>query len=158
LPGHDPLACTDYLANVEIDGLAPERRLIVRGLCLDIEDRLWLRYAWQPGLTESMGEDSGVSLNVEYYADVRLSSEDYVCSYSVEGGPSSDGEIGYERPPKQARRIWFDFAASADPEAKGEVTRVTFDLHTGQVAVEKALGKGDPLPVRLTGSRQVRQP
>ena len=138
LPGHDPLDCTDYLANVEIDGLAPGRRLLVRGICLDIEDRLWLMYAWRPGLTESMGEDSGVSLNVEYDADVRPRSLDYVGSYSTDGGPSSDGEIGYERAPEQARRVWFDFAASDDPAAEHEVTRVTFDLPTGQVAVEKA--------------------
>src|SRR6266568_8829357 len=68
LPGHDPLRCTDYPAGVEIGGLAPERRLIVRGICLDENGRLWLMYTWVPGLTEPMNGESGVALNVEYGA------------------------------------------------------------------------------------------
>lgn len=133
LPGHDPLGCTDYLAGIEIAGLAPTRRLRVRGICLDVEDRLWLMYTWLPGLTAPMGEDSGVELNVEYGADVLPASLDYTGSYGTEGGPSSDGEIGFDRPPGEARRVWFDFSATGDPEGELEVTRLTFDLATGHV-------------------------
>jgi hypothetical protein len=34
------------------------------------EDRLWLCYAWVPGITAPTGEESGVCLNVKYGADV----------------------------------------------------------------------------------------
>jgi hypothetical protein len=43
--------------------VADGHRLIVRGICLDIEDRLWLFYEWAPGLTEPMGEESGIALS-----------------------------------------------------------------------------------------------
>lgn len=42
--------------------LAPGHRLLVRGVCLDGE-RFSLYYAWTPGLSEAMGEDSGIWLS-----------------------------------------------------------------------------------------------
>jgi hypothetical protein len=136
LPGHDPLSGADYLIGLGIDGLADGRRLIVHGICLDIEDRLWLSYAWAPGITAPMGEESGVALNVEYGADVLPADLSCAGSYSTDGGASSEGEIGYARPPHDARHVWFDFSAADDPEGEHRVTRLTVDLITGQVATE----------------------
>lgn len=135
LPGHDPLACTDYLIGVELGGLADGRALIVRGICLDQNGRLWFMYTWVPGLTEPMDGESGTALNVEYGADVLPASLDYAGSYACDGGASSDGEIGYMRPPDRARHVWFDFSASDDPECDHLVARLTVDLVTRQVTV-----------------------
>jgi hypothetical protein len=62
-------------------------------LCLDRPRRLWLHYAWVPGITRAHGEDSGVWLNVEYGADAPASTN-YEGSYDTSGGPRSEGEIG----------------------------------------------------------------
>lgn len=133
MPGHDPRECTDYRADLDIGELAPGHRLIMRGICLG-SGRLWLHYARVPGITQAQGEDSGVWLNVEYGADVPAST-DYEGSYDTSGGLSSEGEIGYERPPAQARRVWFDFSATSDDEHR--VVRVMVDLATGQLLTEK---------------------
>jgi hypothetical protein len=45
----------------------------MRGLCLDRSRRLWLHYAWVPGITKAQGEDSGAWLNLRYGADVSAS-------------------------------------------------------------------------------------
>jgi hypothetical protein len=135
-PGHDEATgrCTDYIVGADIGELAPGRKLLVRGVCLD-GDRLWLYYAWTPGLTELMGEDSGVWLNAEYGADVM--SEDFASdgSYSTGGGEFSEGEISYARPPASARRVWFDFYATTDDDHRA--CRVTIDLVTRRVQVER---------------------
>jgi hypothetical protein len=135
-PGHDPAnrACTDYVVAADIGELAPRHRLLVRGVCL-YGDRLWLYFAWTAGLTEPMGEDSGVWLNAEYGADVM--SEDFVSagSYSTGGGEFSEGEIGYARPPASARRVWFDFYATTNDDHRA--CQVTIDLATGRVRVDR---------------------
>jgi hypothetical protein len=137
LPNHESLPvhrhCTDYLVGLDIGELAPGHRLHVRGICLD-GDRLWLYYAWLPGLTESMGGDSGVWLNVEYHADVMPETLDCAGAYETSGGPSTEGEIGYDRPPQEARRVWFDFCATSDEAAEHPI-RLTIDLLTGKVLI-----------------------
>ena len=136
-PGHDPdtSGCTDYPVAADIGELAPGHRLLVRGVCVDINERLWLYYAWTPGLTEPMGEDSGVWLAVEYGADVLPQDLDYVGSYGTDGGESSEGEISYARPPASARRVWFDFYTTTDEDHGA--CRVTIDLATRRVQVER---------------------
>ena len=135
-PGHDlaTSGCTDYVVGVDIGELAPGHRLVVRGVCLDGE-RLWVYYAWTPGLTENMGEDSGIWLNVEYDADVLPEDLAYVGAYSTCGGEFSEGEIGYARPPVSARHVWFDFYATTDDDHRA--CRVTIDLATRRVQVER---------------------
>jgi hypothetical protein len=135
-PGHDPdtSGCSDYPVGADIGELAPGHRLLVRGVCLD-RGRLWLYYAWTPGLTEPMGEDSGVWLNVEYDADVLPRDLSYVGSYGTDGGEFSEGEISYDRPPECARRVWFDFYATTDDAHR--VCRVTIDLATRRAQVER---------------------
>lgn len=135
LPGHDPLACTGYLIGAEIGGLADGRALIARGICLDQNDRLWLMHTWVPGLTEPTGGEPGIALNVEYGADALPASLDYTGSCACDGGASSDGEIGFMRPPDRARHAWLDFSASDDPECDHLVARLTVDLITRQVTV-----------------------
>jgi hypothetical protein len=73
-------------------------------------------------------------LPVEYGADVPASTN-YTGSYDTRGGVSSEGEIGYDQPPQQARRLWFDFFATSDDEHR--VLRVTVDLATGQLLTKK---------------------
>jgi hypothetical protein len=51
------------------------------------------------------------------------------------GGLSSEGEIGYENLPPQARYVWFDFFTTSDDEHR--VIRVTVDLATGTVQTQK---------------------
>jgi len=99
LPGHDPRECTDHLAGLDIGELAPGHRLTMRGLCLDRSRRLWLNYAWVPGITQAQGEDSGIWLNVEYGADVPASTN-YEGSYDTSGGPRSEGD----HQPRETRR------------------------------------------------------
>ncbi len=142
-PGHDlaTTGCTDYAVGADIGELAPGHRFIVRGVCLDRE-RLWLYYAWTPGLTESMGGDSGVWFSVHYGADVAPDNLDYVGAYATSGGEFSEGEIGYfSRPPANAQRVWFDFYGT-DGDFLGatdddhRACRVTIDLATKRVQVE----------------------
>ena len=135
-PGHDPTAsgCTDYEVGENIGELAPGHRLVVRGVCLD-GDRLWLYYAWTPGLTEDMGEDSGVWLTVEHGADVLPEDLASAGAYSTGGGEFSEGEIGYARPPASARHVWFDFYATTDDSNRA--CRVTIDLATKRIQAEK---------------------
>ena len=85
-PGHDltTSGCTDYMVGADIGELAPGHRLLVRGVCVDGE-RLWLYYAWTPGLTEPMGEDSGIWLTVEYGADVLPKDLSCAGSYGTAG-------------------------------------------------------------------------
>ena len=134
LPGHDPRECTDYMVGLDIGELAPGHRLTMRGLCLDRSRRLWLHYAWVPGITQAQGEDSGVWVNVRYGADVSASTS-YEGSYDTSGGVSSEGEIGYENLAPQARHVWFDFFTTSDDEHR--VIRVTVDLATGAAQTQK---------------------
>lgn len=136
LPGHDPATsgCTDFVVGADIGELAPGHRLVVRGVCLDIDGRMWLHYAWTPGLTEPMGADSGIWLNVEYGADVLPCDLGEAGAYDTGGGEFSEGEIGYTRPPDDARRVWFDFYATADEDHRA--CRLTIDLATGRVQIE----------------------
>jgi hypothetical protein len=122
------------VAGLDIGELAPGHKLTMRGLCLDRSRRLWLHYTWIPGLSQPQGEDSGVWLNVAYGADVPAGTN---CegSYDTSGGPRSDGEIGYENLPPQARHVWFDFFTTSDDEHR--VIRVTVDLATGTVQTQK---------------------
>jgi hypothetical protein len=138
LPGHDENNCIDYPVNITLAALAPGHKLIVRGICIDIEDRLWLFYAWVPGISAPQGHESGVALNVEYGADVPPSDLDFVGSYSTDGGAASEGELGFSRPPRDARLIWFDFFAADDPEGDHKVNRLTLDLATGEAHVDDA--------------------
>jgi hypothetical protein len=135
-PGHDlaTSGCTDYVVGEDLGELAPGHRLVVRGVCLD-GARLWLYYAWMPGLTESMGEDSGVCLTVEYGADVLPEDLGAAGSYDTSGGEFSEGEIGYARPPASARRVWFDFYATTDEDHRAR--RLTIDLATRRVQIER---------------------
>ena len=133
-PGHDPFitGCTDYVVGEDIGELAPGHRFIVRGVCLNRE-RLWLYYAWKPGLTESMGGD--VWFSVEYGADVLPETLDYEGSYDTSGGEFSTGEMCYfSRPPVAAQRAWFDFYGTTDND--NPACRVTIDLATKRVHVE----------------------
>jgi hypothetical protein len=135
-PGHDlnTHGCTDYVVGLDLGELGPGRRLIVRGVCLDGR-RMWLYYAWTPGLTEPMGEDSGVWLNVEYDADVSPENFDCTGSYGTDGGEFSEGEIGYHcPPPASARQVWFDFYDATEDH---RACRLTIDLATKQVQVER---------------------
>ena len=134
LPGHDPGECTDYPVGLDVGELAPGHRLTMRGLCLDRSRRLWLHYAWVPGITEAQGEASGVWLNVRYGTDVSASTN-YEGSYDTSDGLSSEGEIGYENLPPQARHVWFDFFTTSDDDHR--VIRVTVDLVTGTVQTRK---------------------
>ena len=134
--GHDPAlgACTDYVVEADIGELSPGHRLTVRGVCLDQDgDRLWLFYAWTPGLTEPMGEDSGVWLNVENGADMPAADGSSAGSYSTDGGEFSEGEIGYALPPASARHLWFDFYAAADEDHRA--CRLPIDLAVRQASV-----------------------
>lgn len=106
----------------------------MRGLCLDRSRRLWLHYAWIPGITQAQGEDSGVWLNVEYGVDVPASTN-YEGSYDTSGGLSSEGEIGYGNLPPQARHVCFDFFTTSDDEHR--VILVTVDLATGTIQTQK---------------------
>lgn len=135
-PGHDPgtSGCSDYPVGVDIGELAPGHRLVVRGVCLD-GGRLSLYYAWTPGLTEAMGEDSGVWLAVDYGADVLPRDRSAVGSYGTDGGEFSEGDISYARPPASARRVWFDFYATADDDHRA--CRVTIELATRRVRAEE---------------------
>jgi hypothetical protein len=135
LPGHDQDACIDYPVNHDMGELAPGHRLIVRGVCIDENGRLWLLYTWAPGIRE--GFEGG--LNVEYGADLLPSDLDSVGSYAVSGGDSSDGEIGYARPPDGARQLWFDFSFADDPEGERPVSRLTVELATGQIQLNDYL-------------------
>jgi hypothetical protein len=138
LPGHDPATsgCTDFVVEADVGELAPGYRIIVRGVCIDIEGQLWLHYAWTPGLTEPMGEDSDVWLNVEYGADVLPESLDYVGSYATDGGEFSEGQMGYSSPPSSAMYIWFDFYSTAD-EAR-PACRLTIDLQASEFQVTRS--------------------
>ena len=134
--GHDPAlsACTDYVVEADIGELSPGHRLTVGGVCLDRDgDRLF--YAWTPGPTELMGEDSGVWLTVEHGADVPAADSSSTGSYSTDGGEFSDGEIGYALPPASARQLWFDFYAAADDDHRA--CRLTIDLAARQAQVER---------------------
>jgi hypothetical protein len=135
-PGHDleTSGCTDYVIGTDLGELAPGRRLVVRGVCLD-GGELWLYYAWTPGLNDLMGLDSGVWLNVDYDADVLPEDLSSVGSYDTSGGEFSEGEISYARPPASARRVWFDFYATTDDEHRA--CRLTIDLATRRVQVER---------------------
>lgn len=62
-------------------------------------------------------------------------STNYAGSYDTRGGVSSEGEIGYDQPPQQARRLWFDFFATSDDEHRA--LRVTVDLATGHLLTVK---------------------
>jgi hypothetical protein len=137
---HSDLGCTDYVAGVDIGELAPGHRLVVRGVCVD-GPRLWFYYAWMPGLSRLMGEDSGLWLSVEYGADVLPDDLNCAGSYDTGGGDTSDGEICYASPPPHARRVWFDFCTTTDGDHP--VCRLTIDLVTGQIQVERAVaGEG----------------
>jgi hypothetical protein len=140
LPNHESLAvhrhCTDYLANLDMGELAPGTRLIVHGVCLDSE-QLWLYYAWTPGITSAMGEASGVWLTVEYHADVPPDDGSCAGAYDTSGSASSEGEIGYARPPQEARRVWFDFFATNDDRSEHRISRLRVDLRSGQVTARK---------------------
>ena len=136
LLGHDPRDCTDHPVGLDVGELAPGHRLIVRGICLKY-DRLWLYYAWVPGITGSQGEESGVWLTVEYGADVLPDDLNYAGSYDTDGGASSEGEIGYSRPPGEARCVWFDFFATDDDECEHRVARLTIELATVHVQTDK---------------------
>jgi hypothetical protein len=63
-----------------------------------------------------MGEDSAVCLTVEYGADVLPEDLAFAGAYDTGGGESSEGEIGYTRPPASARHVWFDFYATTDED------------------------------------------
>ena len=135
-PGHDKATrgCTDYVVATDLGELAPGHRLMVRGVCLD-GDRLWLYYAWTPGLIEPMGEDSGVWLNAEYGDDGMPEDLASDGSYSTGGGEFSEGEISYTPPPERARRVWFDFYSTTDDDHRA--CRVTIDLATARVLVDR---------------------
>jgi hypothetical protein len=126
-PGHDPHAsgCTDYAAGADLGELAPGHRLLVRGACLDGQ-WLSLYYAWTPGLTQPMGEESGVWLAVDYGADVSPTDLSAIGSYGIDGGEFSEGNIKYTRPPASAGRAWFDFYATSDDHHRA--CRLTIDL------------------------------
>jgi hypothetical protein len=139
-PGHESavLRCTDYIADRDIGELSPRHRLLVRGVCVD-GPRLWFYYTWKPGLTESMGADSGVWLTVQYGADVPPANLDYVGFYDTSGGPASDGEICYASPPPSAQRIWFDFWTTSDEsEVDPPAGRLTIELATAEIRLDRA--------------------
>lgn len=116
----------------------PGHSLIVRGICLDdVNNRLWLMYSWVQGLTEPMDGESGVALNVEFDADMIVEDGIAVGAYITDGGASSDGEIGYTRPRRQARYAGFDFSASDDPSGELRIARGDIRSDQGDVSIER---------------------
>jgi hypothetical protein len=136
LPGHHPGGCTDFVIGADLGELAPGHRLIVRAACLRMNDRLWLHYAWTPGLTEPM-VDSDFWQKVEYGIDLRPADLDYVGGGDFDGGEVSEGEIGYLLPPADARCVWFDVFTTADKAHRS--CRLTIDLATGQAHLDDDL-------------------
>ncbi len=134
--GHDlaASACTDYVVAADIGELAPGHRLVARGVCQDGR-RLRLYYAWTPGLTEPMGEDSDASLTVGHGADVLPRDLPYAGAYDTGDGEFDHGETGYTRPPASAPHVWFDFYAVTDDDHRA--CRLTIDLATRRVQVER---------------------
>jgi hypothetical protein len=88
-----------------------------------------------PGLTDSMGDESGVWLTVEYGADVLPEDLGAAGAYGTDGGEFSEGEIGCALPPASARRVWFDFYATTDEDHRA--CRLTIDLATKRVQIER---------------------
>jgi hypothetical protein len=94
-------------------------------------------YAWAPGITSAMGEDSGVWLTVEYHTDVPPDDGSCAGAYDTSGGASSEGEIGYARPSPEACSVWFDFFATSDDYGKHRTSRLAVDLRSGEVNAQK---------------------
>jgi hypothetical protein len=84
---------------------------------------------------------SSLARSVEYGADVLPGDLNCAGSYDTGGSDASDGEICYASPPAHARRVWFDFCNTTDGDHP--VCRLTIDLATGQIQVERAVaGEG----------------
>ena len=125
--------------------------LIARSITL-WNDRLFFEYAFVPGITPEEWEDRSVFLNAHYDADVSPPDWNSVGTFGpFEGGPSTEGDDQYARPPREARYVWFDFflidfdyMVHHGPDGRGDedyvrnrVCRLTLDLATGDVRTEK---------------------
>jgi hypothetical protein len=140
-----------YSFDIDVGEFDLGHRLIARSITL-WNDRLFFQYAFVPGITPEEWEDRSVFLNAHYDADVSPPDWNSVGTFGpFEGGPSTEGDDQYARPPREARYVWFDFflidfdyMVHHGPDGRGDedyvrnrVRRLTLDLATGDARTEK---------------------
>ena len=128
----EPSEPVTYPVDLDIGEVAGGYHLIVRSISLTDENLLF-DYVFVPELTEAARREVWPEMN--YGADVSPPGWNVACS---------DGEV-YERPPLEARHVWFDFFPpdylwSGQPDSdylRNRISRLTFDLKTGEERIEK---------------------
>jgi hypothetical protein len=123
--------------DLDIGEVALGYHLIARSVSLT-DESLFFEYAFAPELTDDPSKE--VWLNMFYDADVSPPDWNWAgCGYEVECA----------RPPREARKAWFDFFAPdyvwethldhRGPDGdylRNRIARLTVDLRTGEAQIE----------------------
>ena len=132
----NPEAWVTYPIDLDVGEVADGYHLIARSISLSARD-LYFEFAFVP----EPAEGADVWLNTCYGADLPV-SWNYV---------GAGDDVQYERPPLAARYAWFDFFRpdyewmdhfdrSGQPDSdylRNRISRLTFDLKTGEAQVGK---------------------
>lgn len=141
--------CPAYQLGLDLGQVAPGHRLIAEGFCLH-DSYVTLFYSFTGGATEQHRNQSELSLNAWYDADVSPESADYHGAFGLsDDGQRVEGSIEYPAPPAEATVAWFDIFpvdfdtimhvdkdwAPDDDYLRSRVSRLTIDLvsRTGSV-------------------------
>jgi hypothetical protein len=131
-----PVRWVEYPLDLDIGEIAEGYRLIARSISLSAEHLLF-EFAFAP----EPAEGAEVWLNMSYGADIPVSN-DYI---------GAGNDVQYARPPRKASYAWFDFFRTdydwivhfyeddGKPDRdylRNRVSRLTFDLKTGQAKLE----------------------
>jgi hypothetical protein len=131
-----PVSLVEYPLDLDVGEVADGYHLIFRRISLYAKDLL-CEFAFAP----EPAEDAEVWPNLCYTADIPV-SQDYI---------GAGYDLQYARPPRKARYAWFDFFRTDyewmehfydhgqpdDDYLRNRVSRLTFDLRTGQASLEK---------------------
>jgi hypothetical protein len=136
IPAQAPETWVTHPLDLDIGEIADGYHLIARSIALSPKYLLF-EFTFAPG----RGEGAHIWLNMCYTADIPV-SQDYI---------GAGDDVQYERPPRKARYAYFDFfrpdyewmipyydnGPSDSDYLRNRVSRLTFDLKTGQAQLEK---------------------
>jgi hypothetical protein len=136
IPAPAPETWVTHPLGLDVGEIADGYHLIARSICLSAKYLLF-EFAFAP----ERAEGAQAWLNMCYSADVPVSN-DYI---------GAGDDVQYERPPRKARHAYFDFfrtdyewmipyydsGPAHSDYLRNRVSRLTFDLKTGQAQLEK---------------------